>query len=118
MSPENVTTTPNGTMTGLASPSRGSVELSTWHAAFSAGITGPEHSVSREQVWRVTAGAMEVTCDGRTEKVSAGQVVVLPPDVPRHVHALEDTEVYVVMRADALVSVPGAEGTRTLPWAT
>ncbi|WP_371617318.1 cupin domain-containing protein [Streptomyces sp. NBC_00454] len=116
-SPEHVITTPNATMTGLASPSRGSAELSTWHAAIAAGITGPEHSVSREQVWTVIAGALDVTCGGRTEKVAVGQVVVLPPDVLRRVHALEDTEVYVAMRADGLVSVPGTEGSRPLPWA-
>lgn len=116
-SPEQVITTPNATMTGFASPSRGSVELSTWHAAIAAGITGPEHSVSREQVWTVTVGSLEVTCDGRTEKVAAGQALVLPPDVLRHVHAVEDTEVHVAMRADGLVSVPGAAGSRPLPWA-
>lgn len=115
--PDHVITTPNATMTGFASPSRGSVELSTWHAAIAAGVTGPEHSVSREQVWTVTAGALDVTCDGRTEKVAAGQAVVLPPDVLRHVHALADTEVHVAMRADGLVSVPGTEGARPLPWA-
>lgn len=116
-SPDHVITTPNATMTGFASPSRGSVELSTWHAAMAAGVTGPEHSVSREQVWSVTVGALEVTCDGRTEKVAAGQAVVLPPDVLRHVHAVADTEVYVAMRADGLVSVPGTEGSGPLPWA-
>ncbi|MFD9332820.1 cupin domain-containing protein [Streptomyces sp. NPDC060028] len=115
-SPEHVITTPNATMTGLAAPSRGSAELSTWHVAIAAGITGPEHSVSREQVWTVTAGALHVTCDGRTEKAAAGQVLVLPPDVLRHVHAVEDSEAYVAMRADGVVSVPGTEGTRVLPW--
>ncbi|MCY0929204.1 cupin [Streptomyces sp. H27-H1] len=116
-SPEHVVTTPNATMTGFASPGRGSAELSTWHAAIPAGITGPEHAVSREQVWTVTAGALDVTCDGVTERVAAGSAVVLPPDVLRRVHALADTEVYVAMRADGLVSVPGAEGSRPLPWA-
>ncbi|WP_405491765.1 cupin domain-containing protein [Streptomyces sp. NBC_00096] len=116
-SPEHVITTPNATMTGFASPSRGSAELSTWRAEIPAGVTGPEHSVSREQVWTVTAGALEITCGGRTGKAAAGQAVVLPPDVLRRVHALEDTEVYVAMRADGLVSVPGTEGARPLPWA-
>ncbi|MGW6689587.1 cupin domain-containing protein [Streptomyces sp. NPDC054961] len=116
-SPEHVVTTPNATMTGLASPGRGSAELSTWRTAMAAGAAGPEHSVSREQVWTVTAGVLEVTCEGRTEKVAAGQVLVLAPDVMRRVHALADTEVYVAMRADGLVSVPGTEGSRPLPWA-
>lgn len=115
-SPENVTVTPNATMTGFAAPSRGSAELSTWRVEMAAGATGPEHSVTREQVWLVTSGTLNVTCDGRTEKVGAGQTLVLPPDVLRQIRA-EAFEAYVVMRADGVVSVPGTEGTRPLPWA-
>ncbi|MFJ7587067.1 cupin domain-containing protein [Streptomyces sp. NPDC097617] len=117
VSPENVTVTPNATMTGLAAPSRGSCELSSWHVVMPAGSTGPEHSVSREQVWTLTAGFLEVTCEGRTERVTAGQALVLPPDVPRRIHAAETFEAYVAMRADGVVTVPGEEGTRVLPWA-
>ncbi len=114
---ENVTESPNARMTGLAAPSRGSTELSTWTVAMEAGQTGPEHVVSREQVWTVTAGVLDVTCDGRTEKISAGQTFVLPPDLPRQVHAPEAAEAHVAMRADGVASVPGTEGTRVLPWA-
>ncbi|MFG2879332.1 cupin domain-containing protein [Streptomyces sp. NPDC048337] len=117
-SPEHVTTTPNGAMTGLAAPSRGSAEFSTWRAAMPAGATGPEHSISREQVWTVTAGSLEITWDGgRTEKVTAGQTMVLPPDVLRRIHAPEAFEAHVAMRADGVATVPGTEGTRDLPWA-
>jgi quercetin dioxygenase-like cupin family protein len=114
---ENVTESPNARMTGLAAPSRGSTELSTWTVAMEAGQTGPEHVISREQVWTVTAGVLDVTCDGRTEKISAGQTFVLPPDVLRQVHAPQAAEAHVAMRADGVASVPGTEGTRILPWA-
>ncbi|MFP3989005.1 VOC family protein [Streptomyces sp. E11-3] len=114
---ENVTESPNARMTGLAAPSRGSTELSTWTVAMEPGQTGPEHDVSREQVWTVTTGALDVTCDGRTEKISAGQTFVLPPNVLRQVHAPQAAEAHVAMRADGVVSVPGTEGTRILPWA-
>ncbi|GAA3398813.1 cupin domain-containing protein [Streptomyces roseoviridis] len=82
-----------------------------------AGATGPEHSVSREQVWTVTAGTLEVTCGGRTERVTAGRTVILPPGPVRRVHAPTDAEAHVAMRADGVASVPGTEGTRALPWA-
>ncbi|MFJ4775059.1 VOC family protein [Streptomyces sp. NPDC088762] len=114
---ENVTESPNARMTGLAAPSRGSTELSTWTVTMQSGQTGPEHCVSREQVWTVTAGALEVTCAGRTEKVTAGQTLVLPPDVLRQVHAPQPAEAHVAMRSDGVASVPGTEGTRVLPWA-
>ncbi|MEV7612896.1 cupin domain-containing protein [Streptomyces sp. NPDC089799] len=116
--PEHVTVSPNATMTGLAAPSRGSAELSTWHVDMAAGATGPDHSVSREQVWTVTAGSLEITWDGgRTEEVTAGQTMVLPPDVVRRITAVESFQAYVAMRADGVASVPGTEGTRVLPWA-
>lgn len=116
-SADDVTVSPNATMTGLAAPSRGSAELSTWTVLMEAGATGPEHSISREQVWTVTVGALEVTCDGRTEKVQAGQSLVLPPDLVRRIHAPERAEAHVSMRSDGVASVPGTEGTRELPWA-
>ncbi|MEV6574059.1 cupin domain-containing protein [Streptomyces sp. NPDC051577] len=116
-SPDHVTVTPNATMTGHAAPSRGSVELSTWQVDMPAGSAGPEHSVTREQVWTVTSGTLEATSEGRTETVLAGRTLVLPPDVPRRISAPERFEAHVAMRADGIVSVTGAEGTRTLPWA-
>ncbi|MEU9035345.1 cupin domain-containing protein [Streptomyces sp. NPDC048352] len=82
-----------------------------------AGATGPEHSISREQVWTVTAGALEVICDGRTEKVQAGQSLILPPTLVRRIHAPERAEAHVSMRSDGVASVPGTEGNRELPWA-
>ncbi|MGW6565824.1 VOC family protein [Streptomyces sp. NPDC054975] len=116
-STDDVTVSPNATMTGLAAPSRGSAELSTWTVAMEAGATGPEHSISREQVWTVTAGALEVTFDGRTEKVVAGQTIILPPALVRRIHAPEQAEAHVSMRSDGVASVPGTDGTRELPWA-
>lgn len=116
-STDHVTSSPNATMAGLAAPSRGSTELSTWTVTMDAGATGPEHSISREQVWTVTAGALEVTCRGRTEKVAAGQTLILPPGRLRRIHAPEQAEAHVSMPADGVASVPGTEGTRELPWA-
>ncbi|MCB5182322.1 cupin domain-containing protein [Streptomyces antimicrobicus] len=115
--PAHVVETPNATMTGLAAPSRGSAELSTWTVSMRSGQAGPEHSVTREQVWTITAGALEVTHEGRTRRVSAGQTLVLPPHSLRRIHAPEPFEAIVAMRSDGVVAVPGAEGTRPLPWA-
>ncbi|WP_043194511.1 VOC family protein [Streptomyces sp. NRRL F-2664] len=116
-SAENVVVSPSATMTGMASPGRGSAELSTWTVTMEAGATGPEHSISREQVWTVTAGVLEVTCDGRTQKVAAGQTLILPADRTRRIHAHARAEAHVAMRADGVASVPGTEGSRELPWA-
>ncbi|WP_411105210.1 VOC family protein [Streptomyces sp. cmx-4-9] len=114
---EHVVESPNARMTGLAAPSRGSSELSTWTVAMAAGQSGPEHAISREQVWTVTSGVLEVSCGGRTETVPVGRTFVLPPDALRRIHAPKDAEAHVVMRVDGVARVPGTEGTRPLPWA-
>ncbi|POX37636.1 cupin [Streptomyces sp. Ru73] len=117
-SPDHVVTTPNAVMTGLAAPSRGSTELSTWQVRMEPGSAGPEHTVDREQVWTVTGGALEVTAGGRTERLGAGETLVLPGGVLRQVRtAAEPVEALVAMRSDGRVSVPGGEGARPLPWA-
>ncbi|MFI8993614.1 cupin domain-containing protein [Streptomyces sp. NPDC053542] len=118
-SPDHVTATPAAVMTGLAAPSRGSVELSTWRVRMDPGAAGPEHAVDREQVWTVTDGSVEVTAAGRTETVAAGQTVVLPAGVVRQFRtAGEPCEAMVAMRAGGRASVPGSEGDRPLPWAS
>ncbi|WP_052868483.1 cupin domain-containing protein [Streptomyces niger] len=117
-SPDHVTTTPNAVMTGLAAPSRGSTELSTWQVRMAPGSSGPEHIVDREQVWTVTAGALEVTAGGRTETLGAGDTLILPAGVLRQVRtAAEAVEALVAMRSDGQVSVPGGAEARPLPWA-
>ncbi|MFD3700828.1 VOC family protein [Streptomyces sp. NPDC058646] len=114
---EHVVESPNARMTGLAAPSRGSSELSTWTVTMAAGQTGPEHAVSREQVWTVSSGVLEVSCGGHTATVPAGRTFILPPDVLRQVHAPQDAAAHVAMRRDGVARVPDTEGTRPLPWA-
>ncbi|MET9610055.1 VOC family protein [Streptomyces sp. NPDC006512] len=114
---EHVVESPNARMTGLAAPSRGSSELSTWTVAMAAGQSGPEHAVSREQVWTVTSGVLEVSCGGHTETVAAGHTFILPPDGLRQIHAPQAAAAHVAMRADGVARVPGTDGTRPLPWA-
>ncbi|MDA0566654.1 cupin domain-containing protein [Streptomonospora sp. S1-112] len=118
LTPAPAVTTPNAVMTGLAAPSRGSAELSTWRVRMEAGSAGPEHSIDREQVWTVTSGSMEVTSAGRTETVAAGQAVVLPADTVRRVRAgAEPVEALVAMPVGGRAFVPGSSEARPLPWA-
>lgn len=116
-SQDSTTTTPNAVMTTLAAPSSGSTELSTWRVSMRTDARGPEHALDREQVWMPLSGALEVTCEGRVEKVETGQALVVPAGVLRQFGApFGDVEALVAMRAGGIVSVPGGE-TRPLPWA-
>ncbi|UYM24198.1 cupin domain-containing protein [Streptomyces albus] len=72
-------------MTGLAAPSRGSTELSTWRVRMEAEAAGPVHTVDREQVWTVLSGVLEFSCGAEAATVSAGRTVILPAGATRRV---------------------------------
>lgn len=81
-----VTTTPNATMTTLASPTQGgSGALSMWRVDMAAGQSGPEHVFDVEQAWHLLDGAAAVVVDGRAIELSAGDTVVVPAGSPRQV---------------------------------
>ena len=108
--------TPNAVMRTLAAPSRGSAQLAVWELAMRAGQIGPLHRVSGEQVWVVQEGALEVELDGRRLDVSAGEVLVLPPDVERRIRAARDCRALVASPAAPTVTTADG-GSRPLPWA-
>lgn len=115
----SVTVTPAAVMTGLAAPSRGSSELSTWQVSMVPASAGPEHTIDREQVWMVTSGAIEVTADGRTQTVTAGQTVVLPAGAPRQIRTAGlGAQALVAMAAGGQARTPDSEVARPLPWAS
>lgn len=111
-------TTPAGTMVGLAGPSQGSVELSTWRVLMQEGVSSPVHSIDREQVWMPTSGAFEFTIDDETSKVSTGQAVVVPAGATRQFHAVGGpTEALVCMRVGGRATPAGSDTSVPLPWA-
>jgi quercetin dioxygenase-like cupin family protein len=115
--PERIHTTPNATMTALATPSRGSTALATWHVRMEPGQSGPVHTIDREQVWTVLSGSLRATCEGRTEEAGPGQAVLVPPGVPRQfATAGGPVEALVVMEAGGVALLENGEE-RTLPWA-
>jgi len=115
---ERTISTPNATMVGLAAPSRGSVELSSWRVRMAAGSAGPEHAVDREQVWMPVDGALEFTVDGEATVVGPGEAAVLPADATRRVRTVDGpAEALVCMRVGGMVIVTGEAERRSLPWA-
>lgn len=72
------TTTPNATMTTLASPTLGGAESSLWLVEMPAGIRGPEHSFAGEVLWAITAGSGSVRVGDVEHPLAAGDTVVIP----------------------------------------
>jgi quercetin dioxygenase-like cupin family protein len=56
------------------------------------GCVVPEHSHPNEQIAMILSGALEFIVDGKSIIVRAGELIVLPPNVPHSATALEDTE--------------------------
>lgn len=68
------------------------------------GASVPEHSHANEQITYILEGALRFTMgDGRVITVRAGQVLVIPSNMPHRAEALEDTldlDIFDPPRAD------------------
>ncbi|MCX6594145.1 MAG: cupin domain-containing protein [Acidobacteria bacterium] len=57
-----------------------------------AGAVVPEHHHENEQVTMLSSGRLLFFMEGDVYTVSAGQTLVIPPNVPHRVEAIEDSE--------------------------
>ncbi|HVN06029.1 MAG TPA: cupin domain-containing protein [Bryobacteraceae bacterium] len=55
------------------------------------GAVVPEHSHSNEQISMIESGALRFVLAGEERTLRAGDVLVIPPDVPHMVEALEES---------------------------
>jgi len=62
-----------------AASARGSKELCAWRTELSAETAGPPHRISREEVFLVLSGRLELTIDGQTRSLDVGDVAIAPP---------------------------------------
>lgn len=115
---ERTIKTPAAVMAGLAAPSQGSTELSTWRIRMTPDGESPVHVIDREQVWMPLSGTFEFTIDGEVAKVGPGEALAIPADATRQFHAgAEAAEAVVCMKAGGQAGVPGSEAKQPLPWA-
>ncbi len=77
------TTTPNATMTTLASPTQGGATHPVWLVAMNPHAEGPLHAFEAEVVWSLTEGRGSLRTGGREQALETGDTVVLAPDEPR-----------------------------------
>lgn len=60
-----------------AAPRTGSRELCAWRGEIPAGTKAPVHTVSREEVLHLLDGELLATLDGGTERITAGDTVIV-----------------------------------------
>ncbi len=63
--------------TAYVAPSSGSAELCAWRVEVPASGRGVAHRVSREEVFAILSGDLEITVDGITHEAQAGDVVLV-----------------------------------------
>jgi len=110
------TSTPNATMTTLASPTLGATSgRSLWLVDMIAGATGPMHVFDTEQIWTVIDGHATIEIDGAARALGAGDTLVIPARAERQVHAATACRMLVTGDATAIASVPGESESRGTP---
>ena len=80
-----VTTTPNATMTTLASPTQGGAVTSLWRVDLNGKQSGLPHVFDVEQTWHLTSGTATVAVDGHSFALTPGDTLVVPPGATRQV---------------------------------
>lgn len=83
-------TTPNGTMTTLATPTQGSAATRLWLVEMPPGAEGPVHAFDDEVLWSLTTGSAVLHVEGRAEALGPGDTAVLPGGVLRRLVAGAD----------------------------
>jgi mannose-6-phosphate isomerase-like protein (cupin superfamily) len=67
---------------GLASPSRGSREVSAWRLRLAPGSASPEHVLTHEEVFVALSGRAVATLAGVRHEVGPGDALVVAPGLP------------------------------------
>ncbi|MER5223746.1 cupin domain-containing protein [Streptomyces flaveus] len=101
-----------------ATPRTGSKELCAWRGEIPAGTKAPAHTVNREEIFHLLEGELLITLDGHTERVTAGDTVIINPGATLRVENPTDrTAISWVTTSIGLEAVL-ADGSRiTPPWA-
>jgi quercetin dioxygenase-like cupin family protein len=115
---QRVVTTPNASMTTLASTTQGpSDDLAMWRVEMNAGQRGPMHIFDSEQLWAAQTGTLVINLDGEQLRLGAGDAIVLPANAERQISAETDATAIVCGHGRAVASVPGEDTPRgTPPW--
>lgn len=101
-----------------ASPGSGSRELCAWRGEIPAGTKAPLHTVSREEILHILEGELVITLDGHTERVAAGDTLIINPGATFGAENPTDRTVITWVTTSIGLQAELADGTRiTAPWA-
>lgn len=107
---------PGATITGLASPSRGSSDAAAWRVHLQPDCASPPHSLTREEIFIVLDGALTARYVDREETADAGGALIVRPGERFELiaHGAPAEAVCVMATGGQAIT---DEGTFTPPWA-
>lgn len=89
--------------TGLASPSRGSIENAVWIVTLHPGTTGMPHKLNREEIFVGLEGCASARINEQTYEITVGDALVVPANAEFQISNLASTQ----FRAVAVLPVGG-----------
>ncbi|MEU2583755.1 cupin domain-containing protein [Streptomyces avermitilis] len=101
-----------------ATPLSGSKELCAWRGEIPAGTKAPVHTVTREEIFHLLSGELVITLDGRTERITAGDTVIINPGATLGVENPTDQTAVSWVTTSIGLEAELADGSRIVPpWA-
>ncbi|MGY4927783.1 cupin domain-containing protein [Streptomyces sp. 900105755] len=101
-----------------ATPRTGSMELCAWRGEIPAGTRAPAHTVNREEILHLLVGELLVTVDDRTDRVRAGDTVIVNPGATLAVENPTDHTALTWVTTSVGLEAELADGSRIVPpWA-
>ncbi|WP_328367398.1 cupin domain-containing protein [Streptomyces sp. NBC_00445] len=101
-----------------ATPRTGSKELCAWRGEIPPGTKAPAHTVNREEILHLLDGELLVTLHGRTDRVSAGDTLIINPGATLTVENPTDRTALTWVTTSIGLEAELADGTRIVPpWA-
>jgi quercetin dioxygenase-like cupin family protein len=101
-----------------AHPRTGSKELCAWRGEIPAGTKAPLHTVNREEILHILDGELVITLDGRTERVTTGDTLIINPGSTFGAENPTDRAVITWVTTSIGLEAELADGSRIVPpWA-
>lgn len=111
-------TTPNATITPLATPALGAQQNSVIRQHMAPSHQNPTHTQTHEEIMIMLQGSVKVTMEAETTELHAGDSLIIPAHTPHSIsnHSGMDAEWLIV--SPAAVQFSGPDGQPMTPdWA-
>lgn len=111
-------TTPNATVTPLATPSLGAQQSSVLRQRMAPGYQNPTHTQTHEEIMVMLEGGVKVTVEAETSELHAGDSLTIPAHTPHSIsnHGSADAEWLII--SPAAMQFIGLDGEPMTPdWA-